>query len=72
VLDEQTQGDGPKVARNFRMAYAATVTLHDAEGEAIHTIRYGRMPKGDVRGRVRGARDCRSAAATSRRRARAW
>jgi hypothetical protein len=43
VLDEQTQGDGPKVARNFRMAYAATVTLHDAEGEAIHTIRYGQL-----------------------------
>jgi hypothetical protein len=58
VLEEQTQGDGPKVARNFRMAYAATVTLHDAEGEAIHTIRYGRMPKGDVRGLCRGlARD---------------
>ena len=30
MLDEQTQGDGPKVARNFRMAYAATATLHDA------------------------------------------
>jgi hypothetical protein len=58
VLDEQTQGDGPKVARNFRMAYAATVALHDAEGESIHTIRYGRMPKGDVRGLCRGlARD---------------
>ena len=58
VLDEQTQGDGPKVARNFRVAYAATVTLHDAEGESIHTIRYGRMPKGDVRGLCRGlARD---------------
>jgi len=58
VLDEQNQGDMAKVARNFRMAYAATVTLHDAEGEAIHTIRYGRMPKGDVRGLCRGlARD---------------
>ena len=58
VLDEQNQGDAPKVARNFRMAYAATVTLHDAEGDAIHTIRYGRMPKGDVRGLCRGlARD---------------
>jgi hypothetical protein len=54
VLDEQNQGDEPKVARNFRMAYAATVTLHDAEGESIHTIRYGRMPKGDVRGLCRG------------------
>jgi hypothetical protein len=58
VLDEQNQGDAPKVARNFRMAYAATVTLHDADGESIHTIRYGRMPKGDVRGLCRGlARD---------------
>jgi hypothetical protein len=58
VLDEQAQGDGPKVARNFRMAYAATVTLYDAEGESIHTIRYGRMPKDDVRGLCRGlARD---------------
>ena len=58
VLDEQNQGDAPKIARNFRMAYAATVTLHDAEGDSIHTIRYGRMPKGDVRGLCRGlARD---------------
>jgi hypothetical protein len=46
ILDEHNQGDAPKVARNFRMAYAATVTLHDAEGESIHTIRYGLMPKG--------------------------
>jgi len=58
VLDEQNEGDAPKVARNFRMAYVATVTLHDAEGDALHTIRYGRMPKGDVRGLCRGlARD---------------
>jgi len=58
VLDEQNQGDAHKIARNFRMAYAATVTLHDAEGDAIHMIRYGRMPKGDVRGLCRGlARD---------------
>lgn len=44
----QPGGRKRKVWRQFRMAYCATLTVHDGKGEALQTIRYGRMPHGEV------------------------
>jgi hypothetical protein len=36
------------VSREWRMAYCATLTLHDAEGRALRTIRHACMPNGEA------------------------
>ncbi|MCP4202807.1 MAG: ISKra4 family transposase, partial [bacterium] len=38
------------IERKFHMAYCGAVTLHDTTGAALHTIRYGCMPEGDILG----------------------
>ena len=49
VID--AQGD-EVVTRSWHMAYVAALTLHDAKGEALHSLRYACMPEGDIEGIV--------------------
>jgi hypothetical protein len=63
--DDDKKAGRRRIARNYRMAYCGTVTIHDAKGEALHTIRYGCMPAGDEHGMCeRMAADIRALLAT--------
>lgn len=41
----------------WRMAWVGTVTLHDREGNALHTLRYGRMPDDGAGGLLQAMAD---------------
>jgi hypothetical protein len=40
--------NAPKIQRVFKMAYCGTVTLHDARGKALYTMRFAQMPDRDA------------------------
>lgn len=37
-----------KITRAWHMAYVGALTVHDDEGKALDTLRYARMPEGDI------------------------
>lgn len=41
----------------WRMAWVGTVTLHDGDGNALHTLRYGRMPHDGAEGLLQAMAD---------------
>ncbi|MCU0656080.1 MAG: hypothetical protein MUF64_12755 [Polyangiaceae bacterium] len=45
------------VQRIWKMSYCATVSLHDAPGKTLRTLRYGGMPSEDVASLIEGLRD---------------
>ncbi len=47
VIDEEAK---EHVTREWHMAHAGTLTLHDENGRALQTVRYACMPEGDVDG----------------------
>jgi hypothetical protein len=59
TAEERGHKDAPKhpIARVYKMAFCATLTLHDADGEVVYTIRYGTMPDGDPQGLCEGMAD---------------
>ena len=42
---EEIAEDGERVERNYRMAYCASISLNDENGDALKVLRYARMPK---------------------------